>query len=127
MLDAHLIPAKTVVTTKGEGMPLEITSLANRVVLLTLNITQIIEQESIDVSVWASADGATWGDKPVAVFPQKFYAGQHPMLLDLSARPDVRFLRAQWTVNRWGRGTETPMFEFNLAAREVPQEMLAAK
>jgi hypothetical protein len=28
-------------------------------------------------------------------------------------------------VGRWGRGTETPMFEFHVTLREVPQEILA--
>jgi hypothetical protein len=28
-------------------------------------------------------------------------------------------------VARWGRGSETPMFEFNVTLREVPQEILA--
>jgi len=41
--------------------------------LLTLAITNIIEQESLDVSIFGSADGATWDPKPVAAFPQKFY------------------------------------------------------
>jgi hypothetical protein len=27
-------------------------------------------------------------------------------------------------VNRWGRGTSTPMFEFGLAIREVPPDIL---
>jgi hypothetical protein len=27
-------------------------------------------------------------------------------------------------VHRWGRGTATPMFEFNVAIREVPPDIL---
>jgi hypothetical protein len=46
------------------------------------------------------------------------------MLLDLSQQPDVKFLRAHWEVNRWGRGPEKPMFEFQVQAKEVPAEML---
>ena len=46
------------------------------------------------------------------------------MLLDLSAHPDIKFVRAHWEVNRWGRGTETPMFEFHVSMREVPNEIL---
>jgi hypothetical protein len=33
-------------------------------------------------------------------------------------------VRAHWEVNRWGRGTETPMFEFHVTMREVPTEIL---
>jgi hypothetical protein len=127
MVEIFLVPDKTVVTAKGDGAAVDVSGAANRVFLLTLNITRIIEQESLDVSIWGSADGAAWGDKSLASFPQKFYAGQHPLLLDLTALPDIKFLRAHWEVGRWGRGTDTPMFEFSLAVREVPKEVLAAK
>ena len=36
----------------------------------------------------------------------------------------ANFIRAHWEVNRWGRGTVTPMFEFHLAIREVPPDIL---
>jgi hypothetical protein len=57
-------------------------------------------------------------------FPQKFYCEQSPMLLDLKAHPDVKLVRAHWEVARWGRGTETPMFEFSVRLKEVPAEIL---
>ena len=74
--------------------------------------------------VYGSTDGATWTPKSIAAFPQQFYTGEWPLLLDLSARPDVKFVRAHWEVNRWGRGTETPMFEFGVTMKEVPPEIL---
>ena len=126
MVDGYLVPEKTVVTAKGSGAPLDVSGLGNRVLLLTLLITDIVEQESLDVSVWGSADGNTWGERALATFPQKFYRGEHPLLLDLAAQPQIKFLSARWEVNRWGRGSETPMFEFSLAAKEVPKEMLVA-
>jgi hypothetical protein len=91
---------------------------------LSLNITGIVEQESLDVSIQGSADGTTWGPKPVTNFPQKFYLAQHPLLLDVTGHPEVKFLRAHWEVSRWGRGSETPMFEFNVTIKEVPAEIL---
>lgn len=127
MVENFLVPDKTVVTAKGDGAAVDVSGAAHRVFLLTLNITRIIEQESLDVSIWGSADGAAWGDKSLASFPQKFYVGQHPLLLDLAAHPDVKFLRAHWEVGRWGRGADTPMFEFGVAVREVPKEVLAGK
>jgi hypothetical protein len=45
-------------------------------------------------------------------------------LLDLRQQPEIRFLRAHWDVNRWGRGPETPMFQLQLRVREVPPELL---
>ena len=123
MVEKDLVPAKTVVTANGDGAPVDISGAANRVFLLTLTISNIVEQEALDVSLQGSADGTTF-DKPLARFPQKFYRGEHPLLLDLTAEPDVKFVRAHWEVNRWGRGSLTPMFEIHLALREVPRNLL---
>ena len=124
MTDAVLVPAKTVATAKGDGSTVDLSSAANRVFLVTLAVTKIIEQESLDVSVYGSADGAVWGAKSIAALPQKFYCGESPLLLDLTAHPDVKFVRAHWEVARWGRGTDTPMFEFGVTMREVPANIL---
>jgi hypothetical protein len=124
MIDTFLVPEKTVVNAKGDGPVVDLSSAANRIFLLSLNITGIVEQESLDVSIYGSADGATWGPKPVTNFPQKFYQAQHPLLLDLTGHPEVKFLRAHWEVSRWGRGSETPMFEFNVTIKEVPTDIL---
>jgi hypothetical protein len=124
MVDTFLVPEKTVVSAKGDGAVVDISGAANRVFLLSLNITGIVEQESLDLSVYGSADGAIWGAKPLANFPQKFYQAQHPLLLDLTGHPEAKFLRAHWEVSRWGRGSETPMFEFNVSIKEVPAEIL---
>ena len=123
-IDTLMLPEKTVANAKGDGPALNVGAAASRVFLLTLDITNIIEQEALDVSIYGSADGAVWGAKPLAAFPQKFYRGQHPLLLDLSGHGDAKFIRAHWEVKRWGRGTETPMFEFHLAIREVPPDIL---
>ena len=123
-IDTFLVPQKTVATAKGDGSALEVSGAASRVFLLTLNITNIIEQQSLDVSIYGSAEGATWSAKPLIAFPQKFYRGQHPLLLDLTAHAEAKFIRAHWEVGRWGRGTTTPMFEFHLAIREVPPDIL---
>ena len=124
MIQTLLVAEKTIVTAKGDGTAVDLSAAAGRVFLLTLEITNIIEQESLDVSIYGSADGAAWSAKPIVSFPQKFYCGDAPMLLDLTTHPDVKFVRAHWDVARWGRGTETPMFEFGLRLREVPPEIL---
>ena len=124
MLDTLLVPEKTVVNAKGDGAAVEVSAASNRVLLATLHITKIIEQESLDVSIYGSADGATWDAKPMASFPQKFYRSEQPLLVDLTQHPTVKFVRAHWETNRWGRGTETPMFEFHVTLREVPPEVL---
>jgi hypothetical protein len=125
MIEAFLVPENTVVNAKGDGPALDVSRSEGRIFLLTLAITNIIEQESIEVSIFGSADGATWAAKPVAAFPQKFYREEFPLLLNLTASPEVKFIRAHWEVARWGRGSETPMFEFCVTLREVPREILA--
>ena len=119
-----LVQAGTSVTAKGDGSAVDVTAVSGRVLLATLSITKIIEQESLDVSVYASADGTTWSAKPISSFRQEFYTGEYPLLVDLSADTSVKFLRAHWEVARWGRGTETPMFEFGVTLREVPADVL---
>jgi len=123
MTDAVLVPLQTV-TAKGDGSAVDVNGATNRVFLVTLAITKIIEQESLDISIYGSADGATWVAKSIAAFPQKFYCGESPLLLDLTAHPDVKFVRAHWEVARWGRGTDTPMFEFGVTIKEVPANIL---
>lgn len=124
MIDTPLVPAHTVVSAKGDGIAVDVGGAASRVFLVTLAITKIIEQESLDLSIFGSPDGATWGAKSIAAFPQKFYCEESPLLLDLTGHPDVKFVRAHWEVARWGRGTETPMFEFGVTLKEVPANIL---
>lgn len=123
-IEQNLVPAGTVVTAKGDGAAVDVSGTSNRVFLLTLSITKIIEQESLDVSIFGSADGSAWEPKSLAAFPQKFYTEESPLLLDLGATANVKFVRAHWEVARWGRGTETPMFEFGVTMKEVPAQIL---
>jgi hypothetical protein len=124
MINAVLVADKTVVTAKGDGPNVDVSGAAGRVFLLTLNITRIIEQESLEISIGGSADGTTWDAKPMVTFPQQFYCGEYPWLLRLTEHPNVKFVRPHWEVARWGRGTETPMFEFGLTLKEVPPDIL---
>jgi len=124
MFDACLVPEKTVVTAKGDSAALDLSAATSAIFLVTLSITGVVEQESIEISLFTSTDGATWDAKPAASFPQKFYVGDHPLLVDLPAAPGAKFLRAHWEVSRWGRGSTTPKFEFGLRLREVSREAL---
>jgi hypothetical protein len=124
MLDAFLVPLKTAVTAKGDSEPLDIGGAANRVFLLTLTISAIVEQEAIDISLFTSGDGTTWDTKPVASLPQKFYPGDYPLLFDLTEAASAKFVRAHWEVNRWGRGLTAPRFEIGVRLREVSKEAL---
>jgi hypothetical protein len=119
--EAFLVPEITI-EANGESAPVAIGEGAGKPLLLTLAITRIVEQESLDVSIWGSSDGNDWGSKSLAAFPQKFYEGIHQLVLDLSGHPEIRSLKVKWQVNRWGDGSPTPRFSFLLKA----QEQLAA-
>jgi hypothetical protein len=102
MLATCLLPEK-VARQDGWSEAVPLGSNRSKPLLVTLCITRIVEQESLEL----------------AVFPQKFYCGDYTMLLDLTKHPDVRYLRSQWKMSCWGRGYEaTPLFGFYLTAED---------
>ncbi len=115
-----LVPPGTRVESNGAGEKASVSSSATRTFLCTLAIYDQIEQESIDVSIWGSEDGENWGRFPILKIPQRFYQGETRMVLDLGARPEVKFIQARWELNRWGRVAPHPMFVFGLRLAEVP-------
>lgn len=110
----------------GSSEALDVSDDSSRVLLVTLGITRTIEQESLDVAIYGSEDGSTWGAKPLLAFPQKFYCGAYAMLLDLAPESNIRYIRAQWKMNRWGRGEPSATFAFYLAAEVAHVRPLAA-
>jgi hypothetical protein len=122
MLPQFLLP-ETTVREAGAGPELALGEMQGESLVLTLGITRIIEQESIDVSIWGSADGAEWGTKPLIAFPQKFYTGTYQILVDLSDRADVKFLRVKWLVNRWGKGDPKPLFTVYVFLQAMQRQM----
>ena len=121
MLPQFLLP-ETIVREAGQSAEINLGELQTGTLILTLGITRIIEQQSIDLSIWGSADGVDWGSKALTAFPQKFYCGTYQILLDLTGRP-ARFLRAKWQVNRWGKGDPKPLFGIYLFAQEMEREL----
>jgi len=116
----ELIPASTRLEATGDGASFDISGSASRTFFCRLTVTEQIEQESLDVSIWGSADGETWPKKPLLKLPQQFYRGTTKMVLDLSLRPEVKFIRARWELNRWGRVAPTAMFVAGMDLVEVP-------
>jgi hypothetical protein len=125
MLPQFLVE-ETTVREAGTGPAIGIGAQAGEALILTLGITRIIEQESIDVSIWGSTDGTDWGAKPVTTFPQKFYCGTYQIFCDLAGRPEVKYLRAKWAVNRWGKGDPKPRFSIYLFAQASQGELVRA-
>lgn len=116
----QLIPENTRMEANGEGTAFDISASATRTFLCRLTVADQIEQESLDVSIWGSADGTTWTKKPLLKLPQQFYRGTTKLILDLSLRTDIRFIRAGWELNRWGRAAPMPMFVAGLELEEIP-------
>jgi hypothetical protein len=119
-MEFNLIPFDTLMEENGEGEKVDISASTTRTFFCTMLVTDQIEQESLDVSIWGSADGENWGTHPVLKLPQSFYRGETRAVLELVFRPDVKFVRARWELNRWGRGTPLPMFKVGLHLAEVP-------
>ena len=114
MLPGFLFPESTV-KESGCGEPFEI-GPSSGTMLLSLGITEIVEQESLDVDILGSEDGKEWLDQPLRSFSQKFYTGAWQILCDLGASPNVRFLKVGYKVARWGVGSTVPKFKFYVFA-----------
>jgi hypothetical protein len=119
-MEFDLIPPDTVLENNGHGEMADISAGATRTFLCTMIITDQIEQESIDLSIWGSADGENWSPQPVLRLPQRFYCGETRAVLELVFRPEVKFIRARWELNRWGRVAPLPLFKVGLHLAEVP-------
>jgi hypothetical protein len=116
---------ETVVREAGTSPSISVADSPSELLILTLGINRIIEQQSLDLSIWGSSDNADWGTKPLIAFPQKFYCGIYQMLLDLSAHPGVQYIRAKWQVNRWGKGDLKPLFGIYIFAQHAKHQAMA--
>ena len=119
-MEFNLIPLDTVVEENGAGEPVDISASATRTFFCTLYISDQLEQESIDVSIWGSPDGVKWDAHPILKLPQRFYRGETRAVLELSYWPEVKFIQARWELNRWGRVAPLPMFKVGVHLAEVP-------
>jgi hypothetical protein len=119
-LEISLIPPDTKLESNADGPVFDISETTTCTFFCVLTISDQIEQESLDVSIWGSADGHDFGKKPLLKLPQQFYQGICKMVLDVSSRPEVKFLRARWELNRWGRVAPQPMFVAGLTLEEIP-------
>jgi hypothetical protein len=125
MRPEFLLP-ETTVRDAGAGPAIDLREERGGTLSLTFGITRIFEKESIEISIWGSADGADWGKAPIVSYPQKFYCGIYQMQLDLTPRPDVQYLRAQWAVNRWNRAAGQPLFTVYLLVQTSARQFAFA-
>ena len=97
MVPAFLFP-DSIACEDGHGAETSLGDSRGRSLLLTLGITRIVEQESLDVSIWGSADGHAW--QLLASFPRKFYCGIYSLMLDLSRRCEITLGKAMPSIAR---------------------------
>jgi hypothetical protein len=120
-MEFDLIPPDTLLQENGTGDAVDVSASTTRTFLCSMEITDQIEQESVDIAIWGSADGQDWGTKPILKLPQRFYRGETRAVLELVFRPEVKWIRAQGELNRWGRVAPLPMFRLGLHLTEVPE------
>lgn len=125
MLPTLLLP-ESIARAEGTGPEFDLGSKRGKLLVLTLGITRILEQESLEVSILGSPDGERWGLRPLATFPPKFYCGIYSILLNLAAQPDIRYVRVSWKMSRWTKGEAMPMFGFYVYAEESGARISAA-
>jgi hypothetical protein len=118
MIGEFLLP-ETTLRESGFGPEINLCQGENRRLFVTLNITRSAEQQSLDVCVWGSSDGTRWDPQPLMKLPRQFCCGTCRMVLDLTERTDVRWLRAHWQIARWGKGDLKPLFTIDLVVQEM--------
>lgn len=111
----ELVP-NCVTTSDGSGQIIDCRSQRGELLVVTLAIDSVLQQESIAVSISGSPDGIHWGAKPLACFAEKSYCGVYSILLNLADHAEIQYLRAQWTLRRWDKKAGDPMFVFHLYA-----------
>lgn len=117
MLRNVLLP-ESIARADGTGPEFDLGPKRGKLLVLTLGITRILEQESLEIFVFGSPDGDQWDAKPLAKFPPKFYCGLYSILLNLGSRSEVRYLRVQWKMSRWSKREKMPMFGFYVFVEE---------
>jgi hypothetical protein len=115
-MNCFLIP-ETAAVQDGISTEIQLQQDRGKPLLLTLGITRVVENGSVDISLWGSADRRIW--RKLLTYPQKFYCGVYPLLLDLSRHPEVSFLRAQWSMSCWGLCVQPPAASFYLSAENL--------
>ncbi len=113
----EVIVPEMVAREDGASNEIALGSMSGKPLLLTLGITRILEQDSLDVSVWGSTDRQQW--RQVAAYPQKFYCGTYLLLVDPPREANVRYLRVQWRMGRWGETDPKPVVGFFVTVEEL--------
>jgi hypothetical protein len=110
----------------GVGSVIDLGDFRGKLLVVTLGINDVVEQEGLEISIWGSAEGSDWGTKPLLTFPQKSYCGVYATILNLTKKPATRFLRVQWTMSRRAEQNSDLLFGFYVSLEEVHSDFSAA-
>src|ERR1700741_855233 len=80
----HVLLSPTLERTNGTGPTVDLGSDSVGLLVASLGINHVIENERLAVSIWGSADGYDWGDQPLLTFPPKSYCGVYSTFLRLA-------------------------------------------
>ncbi len=125
MLGKFLLPGN-IARTDGIGPDIDFAVDRGRLLVITLGIDRVLEQERLTISIWGSPDGSNWGVVPLISFPSKYYCGMYSRLLNLAKHPDVRYLRVEWKMSLWARLEITPLFGYHVFAEASGARVRAA-
>ena len=102
----------------GVGPVVALNEYCGKLLVVTVGIADVVERTGLTVSVWGSKDHADWGAQPLVTFRQRQYCGVYSMLLNMATHPEVRYLRVQWSMSRWGKGERVVQFGFQVFLEE---------
>jgi hypothetical protein len=102
----------------GVGPVVTLEEYSGKLLVITLEITDVVERTGLTVSIWGSENQSEWGAQPLLKFRQRQYCGVYSVLLNMAAHPDVRYLRVEWNTSRWGKTARVPAFGFKVFVEE---------
>ena len=124
MMPLGLFPQEQVYGS-GTGPYLDLGEARGKPLSLTLTITRMMERHTLDISIWGSKDNVDWGRRPLSRLPHRYYCGTYCTEVDLSADPEVRYLRVEYNLGGWWRGNEAPaLATFFMTAEPVCEEAM---
>ena len=110
--------------TDGVGPTVDLGRNPAALMVATVGINHVIENERLRVSIWGSPDGTDWEEEPLVSFPPKSYCGIYSTFLTLAKHPRVRYLRVKWSMNRSDKSSGAPLFGFYVSVQECDSPAL---
>ena len=110
----------------GTGPAIDLGPLRGKLLVVTLGLHNLLEQEGLAISSLGSASGSEWGARPLVSFPEKSFCGVYSTFLNLDNYPTIRYLRAEWKMSRWAQRDSSRMFGFYISLEESVSRVNAA-